>query len=292
MAISDHKLTDEERKTLGVAALAVRPQMSAKNLKEWFDQLACRIATLHNDTIDDLKQIEDNYTIWQDNEQLRRAAEIGRVQAENARMQAEALRLTGEAARQSAEAMRQDLESGMVARAEAAALRAEAIAGGDLVTTPVLDMREKKLLQRIERLQTTLCAMDEEDNRTLCTGRIMNAGAGWNTFFFPTIFARPPQVLIEAIGYDGAVLIKDVMTDRFLYCLSRREWALEGALAVTKIDTFTLSAPSFGASGVAQTLVTNVALGTLRIKEHAITTKDPIILHYLAIEDGEIAGTE
>ena len=134
MDLSQHKITQEERTTLGVVALADRPEMAAQTLKERFDALVNKTADKFNETVDDLQHVEDDYNVWE-------AREQGRVDAESSRVTAEQGRVNAETARAAAEAARADFVTGSVAtakaeadRAKAEADRASAIVGGDYMT--------------------------------------------------------------------------------------------------------------------------------------------------------------
>lgn len=144
MEVLQNKITEEERRTLGVVALADRPEMPAQTLKEHFDALTNKVADKFNQTVEDIQQIGDDYTRWEQDEDARKTAEAsrmdaedvrqrqeaGRVDAENLRVQAENTRDRQEAARETAEHGRVQAEQARVqteqARTDAEASRMDA----------------------------------------------------------------------------------------------------------------------------------------------------------------------
>lgn len=286
MAISDHKLTDEERKTLGVAALAVRPQMSAKNLKEWFDQLACRIATLHNDTIDDLAKVDD----WEKEEAGRDKSEQARLEHEESRILAELTRRTSEQVRVGAERTRQDIETGYVKRCEDAAKRCEgAAAGGDFVSNTLFDSYRNATQEALDAALALACMPYEEQDEmpeldspheTVSAGTWVNAGAGWNTFVFPKAFQRIPYVCVCAMDFDGIVCVKNVQRDRLLYCLYQSKPLSREDFRITEETIY------LGTNARATNVLTSMEL-TPPVR----TTDRKITLHWIAL-DGGTDGTD
>ena len=126
MDLSQHKITQEERTTLGVVALADRPEMPAQTLKECFDALTNKVADQFNATVDDMQHMEDDYNVWAAREQGRVDAESSRVTAEQGRVSAETARADAETARAAAEPVRMSAEQGRVT-AEQGRAGAEAV---------------------------------------------------------------------------------------------------------------------------------------------------------------------
>lgn len=131
MEVLQNKITEEERRTLGVVALADRPEMPAQTLKEHFDALTNKVADKFNQTVEDIQQIGDDYTRWEQDEDARKTAEASRMDAEDVRQRQEAgrvdaenLRVQAENTRDRQEAARETAEHGRV-QAEQARVQTE-----------------------------------------------------------------------------------------------------------------------------------------------------------------------
>lgn len=105
----------------------------------------------------------------------------------------------------------------------------------------------------------------ELEDTALEVGSFINAGAGWNTYHFREAFDAPPRVVLQAEGFDGVVLIKDITAEGFLYCLR----LLSTGSYYTAAGTASSSAHS------ANTLVSGTT-----------TTADEVKINYLAVEYG------
>lgn len=96
-------------------------------------------------------------------------------------------------------------------------------------------------------------------------GTITNTGAGWNTYHFREAFEGVPQVTCQAEDFDGVVLVKDITTEGFLYCLRTLQ------TGTYYIGTETGTNPSHKE--------TTLVSGTT-------TTADAVKINYIAVEYG------
>ena len=63
----------------------------------------------------------------------------------------------------------------------------------------------------------------ELEDLSIKTGKLINAGAGWNTFNFPDPFDAPPQVFLQAVAFNGWVEIREITAKGFLYQLREHD---------------------------------------------------------------------
>lgn len=125
--------------------------------------------------------------------------------------------------------------------------------------------------------------------------QFVNAGAGWNTYKFREPFDGVPSVVCQALNFQGWVEIKDVTAEGFLYCLRKPTFTAgkAGSVAAGSVTTgqfFTASGTSSSSSHAENTLVSAVTLPKVTMPTlptaQLTTTKDPIVIHYVAIEYG------
>lgn len=112
-------------------------------------------------------------------------------------------------------------------------------------------------------------------------GEFTNAGAGWNIVYLNKQFDSSPSVYVQAIDFEGIVLIKNITRSSFQYCL--KEYTLTGG----SVDTKSYPIPDKDIKNsyvttVSTPLVNNVVFPNLTTK----TTSENHKIQYLAVHFG------
>lgn len=112
-------------------------------------------------------------------------------------------------------------------------------------------------------------------------GEFTNAGAGWNIVYLNKQFDSSPSVYVQAIDFEGIVLIKNITRNSFQYCL--KEYTLTGG----SVDIKSYPIPNKDikdsyVTTVSTSLVNNVVFPNLTTK----TTSENHKIQYLAVHFG------
>lgn len=136
---------------------------------------------------------------------------------------------------------------------------------------------------------------NELEDYEMETGAFKNAAAGWNTYKFREPFDGVPSVVCQPLNFQGWVEIKDITAEGFLYCLRKPVFTAgkAGSVVAGTVSTgqfYTASGTSSSSSHAEHTLVSAVTLPAVTMPTlptaQLTTTKDPIVIHYIAIEYG------
>lgn len=123
----------------------------------------------------------------------------------------------------------------------------------------------------------------ELEDLQLQGGRLVNAGAGWQTHPFPRPFAGVPAVLLQPVAFPGWAEVKDVTAEGFSYRLVKPVYTpgSQGS------SYYTANGSSANSSHAEHTLVSGVTLPTLPKAENQ-ETAEKVTVFWLAMEtEGE-----
>lgn len=127
----------------------------------------------------------------------------------------------------------------------------------------------------------------ELEDLQLQGGRLVNAGAGWQTQPFPRPFAGAPAVLLQPVAFPGWAEVKDVTAEGFSYRLVKPVYTPGSQGSVTTGSYYTANGTSSSNSHAEHTLVSGVTLPTLPKAENQ-ETAEKITIFWLAMEtEGE-----
>ena len=127
----------------------------------------------------------------------------------------------------------------------------------------------------------------ELEDLQLQGGRLVNAGAGWQTQPFPRPFAGVPAVLLQPVAFPGWAEVKDVTAEGFSYRLVKPVYTPGSQGSVTTGSYYTANGTSSSNSHAENTLVSGVTLPTLPKAENQETAEN-ITIFWLAMEtEGE-----
>ena len=124
----------------------------------------------------------------------------------------------------------------------------------------------------------------ELEDLTLQCGRLVNAGAGWQSYLFPGAFEGVPIVLLQPVAFSGWVEVRDVTTEGFSYRLVKPVYTPGSQGSVTTGSYYTASGTSSSSAHTQNTLVSGVTLPTLPKTENR-ETAEKITVFWLAIEE-------
>ena len=102
----------------------------------------------------------------------------------------------------------------------------------------------------------------ELEDLRLQGGRLVNAGAGWQTHPFPRPFAGAPAVLLQPVAFPGWAEVKDVTAEGFSYRLVKPVYTPGSQGSVTTGSYYTANGSSANSSHAEHTLVSGVTLPT------------------------------
>lgn len=127
----------------------------------------------------------------------------------------------------------------------------------------------------------------ELEDLQLQGGRLVNAGAGWQTHPFPRPFAGAPAVLLQPVAFPGWAEVKDVTAAGFSYRLVKPVYTPGSQRSVTTGSYYTTNGTSSSNSHAEHTLVSGVTLPTLPKAENQ-ETAEKVTVFWLAMEtEGE-----
>lgn len=127
----------------------------------------------------------------------------------------------------------------------------------------------------------------ELEDLQLQGGRLVNAGAGWQTHPFPRPFAGVPAVLLQPVAFPGRAEVKDVTAAGFSYRLVKPVYTPGSQGSVRTGSYYTANGSSANSSHAEHTLVSGVTLPTLPKTENQETAEN-ITIFWLAMEtEGE-----
>lgn len=127
----------------------------------------------------------------------------------------------------------------------------------------------------------------ELEDLQLQGGRLVNAGAGWQTQPFLRPFAGVPAVLLQPVAFPGWAEVKDVTAEGFSYRLVKPVYTPGSQGSVTTGSYYTANGSSANSSHAEHTLVSGVTLPTLPKAENQETAEN-ITVFWLAMEtEGE-----
>ena len=127
----------------------------------------------------------------------------------------------------------------------------------------------------------------ELEDLQLQGGRLVNAGAGWQTHPFPRPFAGAPAVLLQPVAFPGWAEVKDVTAEGFSYRLVKPVYTPGSQGSVTTGSYYTANGSSDNSSHAEHTLVSGVTLPTLPKAENQ-ETAEKVTVFWLAMEtEGE-----
>ena len=127
----------------------------------------------------------------------------------------------------------------------------------------------------------------ELEDLQLQGGRLVNAGAGWQTQPFPRPFAGAPAVLLQPVAFPGWAEVKDVTAEGFSYRLVKPVYTPGSQGSVTTGSYYTANGSSANSSHAEHTLVSGVTLPTLPKAENQ-ETAEKVTVFWLAMEtEGE-----
>lgn len=127
----------------------------------------------------------------------------------------------------------------------------------------------------------------ELEDLQLQGGRLVNAGAGWQTQPFPRPFAGAPVVLLQPVAFPGWAEVKDVTAEGFSYRLVKPVYTPGSQGSVTTGSYYTANGTSSSNSHAEHTLVSGVTLPTLPKAENQ-ETAEKVTVFWLAMEtEGE-----
>lgn len=127
----------------------------------------------------------------------------------------------------------------------------------------------------------------ELEDLQLQGGRLVNAGAGWQTQLFPRPFAGAPAVLLQPVAFPGRAEVKDVTAAGFSYRLVKPVYTPGSQGSVTTGSYYTANGTSSSNSHAEHTLVSGVTLPTLPKAENQ-ETAEKVTVFWLAMEtEGE-----
>lgn len=181
--------------------------------------------------------------------------------------------------------------------------RAKDIAGGQYDVLGSASAVEERLLPQIvsaEKLAKSQLgaeggATGELEDLEVRLGIFPNAGAGWQTFRFPTPFEGTPVVCLQPVGFSGWCEIREITPEGFSYCLRQPVYTpgqLGEAGRVITGSYYTANQASTNAH-TEHTLVSEVILPgqpTLPTAENK-TTDAPVLIQWLAAEWNGEEGT-
>lgn len=124
----------------------------------------------------------------------------------------------------------------------------------------------------------------ELEDLQLQGGRLVNAGAGWQTHPFPRPFAGAPAVLLQPVAFPGWAEVKDVTAEGFSYRLVKPVYTPGSQGSVTTGSYYTANGTSSSNSHAEHTLVSGVTLPTLPKAENQETAEN-ITIFWLAMEE-------
>ena len=124
----------------------------------------------------------------------------------------------------------------------------------------------------------------ELEDLQLQGGRLVNAGAGWQTHPFPKPFAGAPAVLLQPVAFPGWAEVKDVTAEGFSYRLVKPVYTPGSQGSVTTGSYYTANGTSSSNSHAEHTLVSGVTLPTLPKAENQETAEN-ITIFWLAMEE-------
>ena len=121
----------------------------------------------------------------------------------------------------------------------------------------------------------------ELEDLQLQGGRLVNAGAGWQTHPFPRPFAGVPAVLLQPVAFPGWAEVKDVTAEGFSYRLVKPVYTPG---SVSTGSYYTANGSSASSDHAENTLVSGVTLPKAEDRE----TGEKITVFWLAMEtEGE-----
>ena len=127
----------------------------------------------------------------------------------------------------------------------------------------------------------------ELEDLQLQGGRLVNAGAGWQTHPFPRPFAGAPAVLLQPVAFPGRAEVKDVTAEGFSYRLVKPVYTPGSQGSVSTGSYYTANGSSANSSHAEHTLVSGVTLPTLPKAENQ-ETAEKVTVFWLAMEtEGE-----
>ena len=127
----------------------------------------------------------------------------------------------------------------------------------------------------------------ELEDLQLQGGRLVNAGAGWQTQPFPRPFAGVPAVLLQPVAFPGRAEVKDVTAAGFSYRLVKPVYTPGSQGSVTTGRYYTANESSASSRHAENTLVSGVTLPTLPKAEDQ-ETAETVTIFWLAMEtEGE-----
>lgn len=124
----------------------------------------------------------------------------------------------------------------------------------------------------------------ELEDLQLQGGRLVNAGAGWQTHPFPRPFAGAPAVLLQPVAFPGWAEVKDVTAEGFSYRLVKPVYTPGSQGSVTTGSYYTANGTSSSNSHAEHTLVSGVTLPMLPKAENQETAEN-ITIFWLAMEE-------
>lgn len=129
------------------------------------------------------------------------------------------------------------------------------------------------------------CFTGELEDVDFRMGSLVNTGAEWNSYSFPTSFEGTPHVILQPESFNGWVQIKNVNPDGFLYCLRKFQEGQNGAEgSVTSGSYYTASGTSSSSGHTKNTLVNAVTLPGAPVLPTTDTTEEPVVIHWFAFE--------
>ena len=142
-------------------------------------------------------------------------------------------------------------------------------------------------LQEKMRSQSALHIFSELDDVQMCTGTFINAGAGWNTFVFPSEFRDVPVVTAQIMGQEAIIMVQNVTTSGFQYQIRQLTAVLSGNVTASTANYFMADAAPATSVHTHRTVVTGVT-NTLQVNGYSSTTAAAFQIAYQAILNGGV----
>ena len=135
--------------------------------------------------------------------------------------------------------------------------------------------------------QGALHIFSELDDVQMCTGTFINAGAGWNTFVFPSEFRDVPVVTAQIMGQEAIIMVQNVTTSGFQYQIRQLTAVLSGNVTASTANYFMADAAAATSVHTQRTVVTGVS-NTLQVNGYSSTTAAAFQIAYQAILNGGV----